>query len=117
MKAEDRRALVESWLAYQRHWWAFDVLREQVEQRPEDAWVSLLHLVDAADSAELLEDIGAGPLEDFLKTHGSSFVERVEAEAGKNEKFARAMSHVWLRRTQDPTTIRLVSLGCQLVGE
>ena len=112
----DHRDLVDAWLNVQRNWWATEALHEHLKRQSEQAWPILLALLEAADSAELLEDIGAGPLEDFLRDHGAKVIDTVEAEAERNEKLMRALSNVWLSHSKDVTTTRLVALGCQLAG-
>ena len=86
MQRDDVPALVSSWLAVQSNWWAFEALREQITHQPEEAWRTLLQLVQVAESKQLLEDIGAGPLEDFLRLHASAFLERLEAEVSQGRE-------------------------------
>ena len=94
-----------------------ETLREQVAEQPEEAWASILQLVESSEEQELLEAIGAGPLEDILREHAETFVDRVEAESVANSRFKVAVCNVWLPNRRDPTTERLVTVGCQLIGE
>lgn len=43
----DRDALVAAWLTYQRNWWAFEALNNQISEAPADAWATLLALIEA----------------------------------------------------------------------
>jgi hypothetical protein len=114
MDTNERRNLVTSWLALRRNWWAMEALHRQIEKEPQEAWQSLLGLLEAADN-ELLETIGAGPLEDFLRAHAREFVAVLESEAGHNAKLRTALERVWIPRGEDEVTLRLVKLGCKPV--
>jgi hypothetical protein len=112
----NQSSLVDAWLTVQRNWWAYVEVREQIAQKPSAAWLTILALVTKADTPELLEDIGAGPLEDFLKLHGESFIEQLEHEAGTSKNLRDALGHVWLRVDENEAVPRLVGLGCQTVA-
>jgi hypothetical protein len=116
MSASTRFDLIAAWLAMQRNWWSHEAMEHLCREQPEECWPTLLSLLDAADTEELLGDIAAGPLEDFLKHHGPQFVGRVEQEAMTNAKLRIALASVWLPRSGDATTGRLVQLGCQMVA-
>lgn len=117
MTSPDTDRLVAAWLTYQRNWWAYSAMEELCVKDPESALLVLLRMVSAADNNEMLETIGAGPLEDLLQDHGSTVVAQVEAEAASNPKLRIALAHVWLPRSPDPVTARLVALGCDLLRE
>jgi len=116
MSEEARSSLIEAWLTFQRNWWAYEAMEHLCRNEPHECWITLLELLDAADTDDLLGDIAAGPLEDFLRLHGLQFVSKVEQEATANAKLRLALAGVWLPRSDDATTERLVRLGCQLVA-
>lgn len=116
MPTEDQESLVQSWLTFKRHWWAFDALDDLCRDNPEKAWLVVAALVEAADTEELLGAVGAGPLEDLLSEHGATFVDRAETEARTNAKFAAALRNVWLSEQGSETTKRLLAIGCQYVA-
>ena len=83
------------------------------------AWSVLTELVELADSKELLEDIGVGPLEDFINYHVSDYI----AENGKdvfnqtdinrlqNEDFyvQRFFMHMWdVAGVQEDNAVNMV---------
>ena len=109
--------LVAAWLALQRNWWAHDALNDLCRKDPLEAWSVVVELVAAAESDELLEMIGASPLEDLLQDHGSTLLAKVEEEHARSDKFRKALASVWLPRSSDPVTQRLVALGCDLLRE
>ncbi|MBQ0936425.1 DUF6869 domain-containing protein [Ideonella paludis] len=110
----DRNALVTAWLTYQRNWWAFEALDDLIRESPVDAWETLLALIDSAEP-EMLEQIGAGPLEDFVGAHADTYIERLEQEASTNLAFQKAMKSVWLKPGENGVVERLVILGCEVV--
>lgn len=75
--------------------WAVEAMWDIVERDPEGAWSILLALIRRADGDRALSYIAAGPLENFLVAHGEAFLPRVEAEAGRNARFRRALVGVW----------------------
>ena len=117
MNTDERQVLVTSWLTMQRNWWAFEELHRQLKNEPQEGWLTLLCLIEAAEGPEMLETIGAGPLEDLLRSHAEGFITSVEFEAAKNSKLRISLSHVWVRHKDHEITRRLVALGCQLIAE
>lgn len=112
----DRDTLVAAWLKYQRNWWAYEALNDQIRESPADAWRTLLALIAEAQSEpELLDDVGVGPLEDFVGAHGDAYIEQIEHEARVNLAFRKALERVWLRPEENGVVERLVSLGCEVI--
>lgn len=65
--------------------------------KPQNAWELVLLLINAASSERQLAYLGSGPLEDLL-AHHPKFLNRVEAEVIKNQKFRYALACVWRNR-------------------
>ena len=96
--------LVAGWIAlansdsdtpeHDRHFWAF----ERVDDMRSDAaqtWTFILAVLAADQSNRVLENLSAGPLEDYLVDHGAAVIDAVEREAGVNPSFARLLGGVW----------------------
>jgi hypothetical protein len=96
----------------QQNWWAWDELREAIENRPRRAWLLLGHLADLASTPELVNDFGAGPLEDFIRAHAPKYIKQIERRASEHDRFRRAIRWVRLTRANDPVSLRLLALGC-----
>jgi hypothetical protein len=109
--------LAAAWLTYQRNCWSNGALADLCTKDPEAAWGVLLRILGLTHDDEMLQAIGAGPLEDLLRAHASTLVARVEAEATINAKLRTALASVWLPRSQDPVTARLVAIGCDQLRE
>jgi hypothetical protein len=77
---------------------ATKLLNHLIEYRPSEAWERILALVSQAKEESLCY-VGAGPLEDLLIEHGDSIIDRVEATAAADPRFARCLSVVrgWSR--------------------
>ena len=73
---------------------ASQTLTYLIEERPDEAWVRILALIDQAKT-ESLGYIGAGPLEDILSRHGHAMLERVEAAVAVDARFASCLASVW----------------------
>ena len=75
--------------------WAWETLETLVDHDPDEAWRITCLLVDKTTSNEALAYVAAGPLEDLLKKHGPTIIDRVEDECRRNSRFQDALSGVW----------------------
>ena len=71
--------------------WIYDATRS----RPEELWRFVLAVFEKDAKGEVFMILSAGPLEDLLSRHGMLFIDRVEAEAGANPRFATLLGGVW----------------------
>jgi hypothetical protein len=71
------------------------LLTQLIQVRPDEAWERILALVACAPDEEAIGYVGAGPLEDFLIAHGQAFIDRVEATAISDARFAACLATVW----------------------
>jgi hypothetical protein len=82
-------------------WWTIErfqhLVFEQTRFDPEDAWTCVLRVLAANPSEMVIANLAAGPLEDILNHHGAAFIDRIEAEAGRNPAFRDLMGGVWQR--------------------
>ena len=106
------KQIARAWIVYQRNWWAYEKAQNLCWRHPVKAWDLLQHLLELADTKEMILDIGAGPLEDFIRYHAPSYIKRIEALAAKNNRFRKALRIVWIPAGNDDVTKRLVNLGC-----
>ena len=77
--------------------WATDLYDLEYDD-PETLWLLILNIHGKDQSARVQEVLSAGPVEDLLAKHGESFIDRVEAEARKDPKFAKLLGGVWKNR-------------------
>ena len=75
--------------------WAWEAVQALVHERPEEAWLLVLRLVELSPDDRMLANVAAGPLEDLLGSHPYAFIDRVEQHARTDAKFRRCLSGVW----------------------
>jgi hypothetical protein len=109
---------VESSLAdliatYHRHglekrpedFWAWDRVGEIVRgPDAERAWELVVALVRSAPD-DRLEYVGAGPVEDFVETHGAALVDWIVGEARRDPRFRAALASIWLVAEETPADV------------
>ena len=86
--------LLKSWQAGDTDGTFYDACMDE----PEIAWEAILKIIrerDLSPDEEAL--LAAGPLEDLLAWHGGPFIDRIEAEAGRNARFNHLLGGVWRR--------------------
>jgi hypothetical protein len=88
--------------------WAFDEVNARVGRhgQAEDAWNVVSALVAEAQ-VEQLGYIGAGPVEDMIKNHGTVLFEWIEGAARRDERFQYALTRIWLNEGDLPPSILL----------
>lgn len=82
----------------------YEQLDELIYDDPEGAWPVLLSLIGEVDErdGQMLDFIGAGPLEDFVVKHGTRFIDRIDAEAYSRPIFRQCLSYIWLSEGELP---------------
>jgi len=96
-----RRATVEAFARHQARiplggqpWpnegdeWSGEAVIYLVDKEPEEAWAFALELLHADVDPYT---VGAFVIEDLLRDHGDHFIERIEVEAARNERFRQAL--------------------------
>ena len=84
---------------------------------PEECWMLILEILSRKNLDEdVIDSLGAGPLEDLISDNGEAFFERIKAEVNNNEELASAMKYVWLSEEVRPSVQDYVDLGCQFVS-
>jgi hypothetical protein len=103
--------VVRAWNRLQRNWWAYDEISDACAKQPRRAWRLLRRMADLASSAELIQDLGAGPLEDFIRSHAPHFIGQIERLAAEHARFRQALRCARLPHATDPVSARLFALG------
>jgi hypothetical protein len=81
-----------------------------VQDYPELAWQAIVTALEQQRMDAHLELLAAGPLEDLLSKHGSAFIDRVEALARADSKFARVLGGVWQHTMPESLWLRVQSV-------
>lgn len=87
--------------------WACMEPVDDAHEEPERAWNFILLALESPICVPHLGVLAAGPLEDLLSYHGEDFIERVEAEAKVNAKFAHLLGGVWQSQMTDAIWIKV----------
>jgi Family of unknown function (DUF6869) len=87
--------------------WAYDTVFDMTHDDPEQGWLMILEILRRDHGVAVLEVLSAGPLEDLLANHGSSFIDRVEIEARHNPVFAKLLGGVWKNQMTDEVWARV----------
>ena len=99
--------LAQAYVECDTTFWAFtDVWDFVREAAVADAWELVKQLIDAADD-ELLGDVAAGPLEDFLGARSEVWIEVVERDARRDPRLREALRGVWQFRMSNETYARV----------
>jgi hypothetical protein len=99
MEANQIGLVAAAWVRYQvapseDEWWAVEQVMELVEVDIATAWEVVTALCDAASEPETLCDIGAGPLENMIRSYGVDALRLLDSAS--DEKLLEAACCVWL---------------------
>jgi hypothetical protein len=81
----------QSWPAEWEDGWSGDALFYLTDQDPDEAWALGLELLAISDDEVWVATIGAFIVEELLRDHGDAFIERIQAEALRNERLQMAL--------------------------
>jgi hypothetical protein len=84
--------------------WAIDAFRILIAQDPARAWKLICELLARAPE-RLIPTIGVSLLESFVSRHGFQYIDQIEDEAKKNDRFVIALANVWITRGAFPPDI------------
>lgn len=82
-----------------------------VEDEPELAWKAILEAIEQPRMGPYLGLLAASPLEDLLSLHGPQFIDRVEARARTDPKFAWVLDGVWQFTMPEPIWQRVQAVS------
>ena len=99
----------QAYLIYHGGFWAWEELNRILdEDGPDATWPLILQLIERG-SDDVLCAVGAGILEDLLAKHGTVVIDRVEAQAAKDQRFRYSLSHAWQADMPDDIWRRVVT--------
>jgi hypothetical protein len=120
----DAGNLVEAWIQlhhipkesrqssqYDELFWSWEKLTEMCEATPETAWDTIQEIIRLDHSDQILANIGAGPFEDLMGSHGAQFINRVEKCARTNAAFKRMLGIVWKNSIPQDVWIRIQAIA------
>lgn len=106
-----RDLVVSTWLRHMaegansdRDFWPFFLVKELIERNPEEAWTTIVQMIETASLREA-SHLGAGFLEDLLGGRlGDEWIDRIEEQARRSEKFRAALAALWIDGDVAPDT-------------
>jgi len=75
--------------------WAIDKVLDLTYRNPEKLWELILEILHRDPPDEVIGNLAAGPLEDYLAKCGERVIERIEQQAAKDPKFKSLLGGVW----------------------
>ena len=107
---EEVSAMVEARLVHARTSWASEEFMAAFtsEREAAETWHLIRDLIAAAPSEETLGNVAAGPLEDFLSSHGEEWIGEVERFAATDPLFRTTLQGVWQLGMSDEIYARVV---------
>ena len=116
-KRPDVRQLASEYIAYAEaigrgalddsQQWVFDELDRLVRDDPETAWPVIREALRRSSNDQVLAFVAAGPLEDLIRLHARTFIDRIETASNADDQFRRAVSGVWVSDLPDDIERRL----------
>ncbi len=95
---------------------AIDAVIDLSTDDPEALWILILEIFSRDDIDDVIDSLGAGPLEDLIAENGEEFIERIKAELINNTKLASVLKFVWISEDIKPSVNEYSDLGCQIVS-
>lgn len=83
-------------------WWAVQLVMDAEFWSDEAGIRSVIALIVERAQDDVLEVVGAGPLEDFVKGYNDDRLAWIERSAAESARFRRALRNVWIWRTAPP---------------
>jgi hypothetical protein len=87
--------VVEDWLRESQRADGDVAMYDVVHDEPEIAWLAILQILEHELTEDQTSVLAAGPIETLLGLHGAQFIERVEHEALRNQRFNHLLRGVW----------------------
>jgi hypothetical protein len=91
----------------EENFWAFQSFDEISRTDPELCWELILQTLHTPHPDSVSAILAARPLEDLLGRFGARFIDRVEAQAGKDAKFKELLGGVWRNSMSDEVWARI----------
>ena len=117
----DSKRLVQNWIQYHHLpkaskdggalFWAWQQLTDMCQKDPESAWNVIREIIVTDQSDRNLANIGAGPFEDLMGSHGAQFIDRVERCVKSDRAFRRMLGIVWKNRIADDVWARIQKIA------
>lgn len=92
---------------YKDNFWAYHELSDLVDDEPDSALLVMQMIWQSSDDQQVLTNLAAGPLEDFLVKHGELFIDQIEDLARRDNKLSMLLGNVWKNDIADLVWARI----------
>lgn len=86
--------------------WAWDDVEDAVERLGDEVVPLLIALADGAPDEASLAYLGAGPIEDAVRSGSAVLIDRIEGAAQRNDRFRFALRAAWFDHDVEPSVQR-----------
>ena|SRR5688572_21090357 len=93
--------------------WASDRIYEITDRHPSELLQLVLEVLARSDDPDVLSNLAAGPLEDYLAKCGDQVIDQIESRASADDKFRDLLGGVWQNSMSDQLWQRI----CACRGE
>lgn len=109
------KELADMWIEYHHTddddlFQAVTKLERMIESDEERAWRVILTILKKDNSAAIMANLAAGPMEDILVQHGDVLMERVQAKFEKDPDFKKVITDVWQSGMPEDVWLKIVAL-------
>ena len=117
MTSDERKRLVEAYIEHHTkrfvwgpdnvlrqqdvNFWAWEKLDQFVREDPNTAFEVILEIMNTTEDEFTLCCLAAGALEDLIRHHGASFIDRIERKARSDPRFRELLCGVWRSSTPE----------------
>ncbi len=112
MKDSEDEKIAKSWIklkltkysdpSFDNLFWSYEKIDELISKKPIDALKVILKISDLIDTDELLDLLGAGPIEDLMFRNGEAVIKQIETETKYRPKFKTALKTVQIDPSETP---------------
>lgn len=121
MTAQEISTLAKAWVylhsvkenspEWEEVFWAYEQLDELIHEMPEVAWDVITEIRRLGGSDQLLSNLAAGPLEDFLVYHGEACINLIEAACKSDDQLRKLLGATWQNGMPDSLWSRIRALA------
>jgi hypothetical protein len=88
----------------------WEIVDDLVRNNPTSAWNCIIIIANKTENDVVISNLAAGPLEDLISLHGKDYIDLIEKEAQKSDRFRWALVGVWKNASDDAVWARIERL-------
>ena len=88
-----------------------EALNDLIQTSPELALEIILRILELDQTPQIIGNLSAGPLEDFLVYNGEKYIDEIQQIAMRNQKFAKLLGGVWQNQISNTVWVKIQSVS------